>query len=159
VSAVTVRRAVPTDASAVRQVLEDTYARTWRPQLSDLARGQFEAAGGMGPYVERYLEEFVVAQDASGRVLGLVHWRDDLLWALHVLGDRERAGIGTTLLKHAEAAMRDAGVVAARIESDTFNTLSRRFYAKHGYAEVAEYPDAEWGSGFTTVLLVKRLLP
>ncbi|MCV6806750.1 GNAT family N-acetyltransferase, partial [Achromobacter ruhlandii] len=41
--------------------------------------------------------------------------------------------------------------------TDTFNTQSRAFYGKHGYAEVDTYPDEEWDSGFTTVLLVKPL--
>ena len=30
-------------------------------------------------------------------------------------------------------------------------------YRKHGYAEIDTYPDEEWDSGFTTVLLVKAL--
>ena len=57
----------------------------------------------------------------------------------------------------AEDGMRAAGFDEARLETDTFNTQSRAFYAKHGYAEVDTYPDEEWDSGFTTVLLVKAL--
>uniref|UniRef100_UPI00210759A9 amidase family protein n=1 Tax=Acidovorax sp. ST3 TaxID=2219062 RepID=UPI00210759A9 len=52
---------------------------------------------------------------------------------------------------------RAAGFGDARLETDTFNMQSRAFYAKHGYAEVDTYPDEEWDSGFTTVLLVKAL--
>ena len=69
----------------------------------------------------------------------------------------QRRGVGAALLALAEAGMRADGHAQARLETDTFNTQSRAFYRKHGYAEVDTYPDEEWDSGFTTVLLVKPL--
>ena len=53
--------------------------------------------------------------------------------------------------------MRQAGVREARLETDDFNVRSRAFYARNGYQEIDTYPDEEWDSGFTTVLLSKRL--
>ena len=69
----------------------------------------------------------------------------------------QRRGVGAALLALAEAAMRQAGVREARLETDDFNVRSRAFYARNGYQEIDTYPDEEWDSGFTTVLLSKRL--
>ena len=77
--------------------------------------------------------------------------------ALHVRSDHARAGVGGLLMDHAEAEMSRAGLPAAQLETDTFNTRSQAFYAKRGYVEADRYPDAEWNSGLTTVLLIKRL--
>ena len=57
-----------------------------------------------------------------------------------------------------EAEIAAAGFSAARLETDTFNTRSRAFYAGRGYREGDRYPDKEWDSGLTTLLLVKALL-
>ena len=46
---------------------------------------------------------------------------------------------------------------AYQLETDTFNLRSQAFYAKRGYQELDRYPDGEWNSGLTTLLLAKRL--
>jgi len=51
-----------------------------------------------------------------------------------------------------------AGFSVAGLETDTFNQRSRGFYARRGYQEADRYPDEEWNSGFTTLLLVKPLI-
>jgi GNAT superfamily N-acetyltransferase len=152
------RPAYARDAEAVHDVLHATYLQTWQPQLSAAARMRFESAGGMRPYVEQYLLEFHVAMDADHGLVGMVHWRADLVWALHVRPSLERNGAGHALLARAEAGMLESNVAVARVETDTFNTRSRGFYARHGYVEVAQCPDTEWDSGFTTVLLAKPLV-
>ena len=50
-----------------------------------------------------------------------------------------------------------AGHGEARLETDSVNARSLAFYAGHGYREIDRYPDTEWHSGLTTVLLAKRL--
>jgi hypothetical protein len=57
----------------------------------------------------------------------------------------------------AEGEIARAGFAAARLETDTFNRASQAFYAARGYKEVDRYPDAEWNSGLTTILLMKAL--
>ena len=59
--------------------------------------------------------------------------------------------------RRAERDIAEAGFPAARLETDTFNQRSRAFYAGRGYQEADRYPDEEWNSGFTTLLLVKPL--
>jgi hypothetical protein len=53
--------------------------------------------------------------------------------------------------------MAAAGHASARLETDTFNQRSQAFYAARGYVEAGRYPDEEWSSGLTTLLLVKPL--
>ena len=84
----------------------------------------------------------------------MVDWEGNFIWALHVQPTCRR-GVGAALLALAEAAMRQAGVREARLETDDFNVRSRA--ARNGYQEIDTYPDEEWDSGFTTVLLSKRL--
>ncbi len=57
----------------------------------------------------------------------------------------------------AEKEIARSGFPKARLETDTFNTRSCAFYAARGYREMERYPDEEWQSGLTTLLLVKRL--
>jgi ribosomal protein S18 acetylase RimI-like enzyme len=104
------------------------------------------------------LAEFTVATlREDGPIVGMVHVTDDFIDALHVAPAAQRRGVGAMLLAHAQAQMRANGHRLARLETDTFNRQSRDFYARHGFAEVAQYPDEEWDSGFTTVLLTKPL--
>jgi len=56
-----------------------------------------------------------------------------------------------------EAEAAAAGITALRLETDTFNTRSQAFYRARGYREAGRYPDTEWTSGLTTLLLVKEL--
>ncbi len=47
---------------------------------------------------------------------------------------------------------------AERLETDTFNLRSQAFCRARRYVEADRYPDTEWNSGLTTVLLVKALI-
>lgn len=137
-------------------LLEATFRSTWEPALKPEAVSAFWASGRVSDYVYPNYERFIVAE-VDGQLAGMVHWEDDFLGALHVDPRLVGQGIGSALLAHAEAAMRAAGVKLAQLETDTFNTRARGFYAAHGYAEAAQYPDEEWGSDLVTVLLVKTL--
>jgi ribosomal protein S18 acetylase RimI-like enzyme len=56
-----------------------------------------------------------------------------------------------------EAEAASVGFGAIRLETDTFNTAAQAFYRVRGYREKGRYPDAQWNSGLTTLLLVKAL--
>jgi ribosomal protein S18 acetylase RimI-like enzyme len=150
------RPAEPADQASLVALLTDTYRVTWLPQLRTEVAERFERERRLEHYVAECHEQFWLAVQEQ-RIVGMVHWRGDFLEALHVLRACQGLGIGGALLELAEARMRDAGIAVSRLETDTFNRQSRGFYRKHGYEEVGEYPDAEWDSGFTTVLMRKRL--
>ena len=120
------------------------------------ANAAFQAGTRVADYVDGYWQGFVVAE-SDGEVVGMVHWQGDFIGALHVDPRQARRGIGSALLRHAEAGMLADGVRIAQLETDTFNLKARGFYAAHGYAEAVQYPDEEWNSGLTTVLMVKAL--
>ncbi|VVD64259.1 GNAT family N-acetyltransferase [Pandoraea horticolens] len=156
---IVLRDARESDAAALTSLLMQTYHTTWAPMLRPEVAAAFGSGERTQAYVQAHWNAFVVAaldvDDDS--VVGMVHVAGDFVDALHVAPSQQRRGIGALLLAHAEAHMRALGHRIARLETDTFNTQSRAFYARHGYAEVAMYPDEEWDSGFTTVLLTKAL--
>lgn len=153
---ISIRRAGPADAEAILRILGETYEATWKPALSAQAIARFESSAHTIAYVRERLAHFQVAC-IDGEIVGLLDWRDDFIDALHVSPGQQRRGIGAVLLDHAEQKIRAAGFSQARLETDTFNHQARAFYGKHGYAEVDFYPDEEWHSGFTTVLMIKPL--
>lgn len=150
------RPAEARDIAALTDLLHETFRDTWLPQLSAAAVEAYWASDRAARYVADTWNEFVVA-DIDGGVAGFVHVRDGFIDALHVGGKYRRFGVGRALLRHVEATTAALGHAEIRLETDTFNTASRAFYAACGYEEIAEYPDEEWNSGLTTVLLAKRL--
>ena len=151
-----VRRAGAEDGEALKAVLRDTFESTWRPNISAAAAAAFLDEDRPAAYVGEHGRAFWVAE-RDGEVVGLVHWERDFVHALHVRGSHARGGVGSSLMDLAEAAIARAGFAAARLETDTFNQASQAFYAARGYLEAARYPDEEWMSGLTTILLVKAL--
>lgn len=155
-SPILLRRARPADAAALKAILRDTFESTWRPNISAAASQAWLVEDRPATYVAQAGLDFLVAE-REGEVVGLIHWREDFVHALHVRSDHARTGVGTRLMDRAEAEIARAGFAAARLETDTFNAASQAFYAARGYREAGRYPDEEWNSGLTTILLVKDL--
>lgn len=151
-----VRPARAEDAAALIGILYDTFESTWRPQITEAAAARFRAEQRPRAYVGERGHEFLVGE-RGGAAVGFVHWEGDFVNALHVHSAAARAGVGAALMDAAEAAIAAAGHPAARLETDTFNARARAFYAARGYHEAGRYPDEEWDSGLTTLLLVKPL--
>jgi GNAT superfamily N-acetyltransferase len=153
---IVLRRATATDAAALRAILTDTFESTWRPVLTPAAVEAFRREDRPGAYVgARGLEFWIAAR--GGEPVGFVDREGDFINALHVRARDARTGVGARLMDWAEAEIAREGFASARLETDTFNTRSRAFYAARGYVEADRYPDTEWNSGLTTLLLVKRL--
>jgi ribosomal protein S18 acetylase RimI-like enzyme len=151
-----IRRARPADTAALMAILRDTFESTWRPNISAAAAQAVLAEDRPAVYVAEHGLDFWVAEQ-DGEVVGLVHWADDFVNALHVRAANARRGVGARLMDRAEAGIAASGFAAARLETDTFNLASQAFYAARGYREAGRYPDEEWNSGLTTLLLVKPL--
>lgn len=151
-----VRPAGAGDLDALKAILRDTFESTWLPQLTPEAAAAYRGEDRPAAYVAERGLLFIVAE-VGGEVVGLVDWNGDFVNALHVRSDHARSGVGGRLMDHAEAAMAAAGHPQARLETDTFNARSQAFYARRGYREAGRYPDEEWNSGLTTLLLVKDL--
>lgn len=152
----TLRPARATDAPRLRAILYDTFESTWLPQLTSAAAEAFRREDRPAAYVADRGLGFRVAE-RLGEVVGFVDWEGDFVNALHVHSSAIRSGIGAGLMDLAEREIARSGQVSARLETDTFNVRSQGFYASRGYLEVDRYPDLEWNSGLTTLLLVKPL--
>lgn len=151
-----IRQARASDAPMLRDVLYDTYESTWLPQVTPEAAQAFRDEDRPVVYIAERGDEFRVAV-SDGQVVGFVDWQGDFVNALHVRSSHARMGVGSRLMDEAEAGIAAAGFATARLETDTFNTRSRAFYTARGYHEADRYPDKEWNSGLTTLLLVKAL--
>lgn len=151
-----IRRATPADAPALRAILYDTFESTWLPAITPAAASAFRDEDRPAAYVGDRGHLFTLAE-RDGEAAGFVDWEGDFINALHVMGRHARTGVGAALMDHAEAEIARADFPQARLETDTFNTRARAFYAVRGYHEADRYPDEEWSSGLTTLLLVKGL--
>jgi ribosomal protein S18 acetylase RimI-like enzyme len=151
-----VRRAAPGDAAILRDILHDTFASTWLPEVTAQAAARFRDEDRPAAYAADRAMLFWVAV-REGQVVGFVDHDADFINALHVHSRHARTGVGSALMDHAEAEIAAAGHPSVRLETDTFNIRSQAFYAARGFVEAARYPDEEWGSGLTTLLLVKSL--
>ena len=151
-----VRRGRADDAAALKAILYDTFESTWRPELTPEAVAAYNVDDPPTSFVDQYAVDFQVAE-RDGEVVGLVYWENDFVHSLHVRSDHARMGVGARLMDVAEAEIAKAGHAAVRLETDTFNARSQAFYRARGYREVDRYPDTEWNSGLTTLLLEKRL--
>ncbi len=151
-----VRAARREDFPDLCAVLHDTFESTWRPHVTEAAAQAFRAEDRPAAYVGARGVLFQVAE-MNGEVVGFIDREGDFVHALHVRAAHARQGVGWRLMDHAEAQIARAGFVSARLETDTFNRRSRAFYAKRGYREAERYPDEQWDSDLTTILLVKPL--
>lgn len=152
-----VRRATADDATALQRILRDTFESTWRPNITESAARAFIQEDRPAAYVGQRGRLFWLVE-TGGDVVGLVDWEGDFINALHVRSSHARQGVGRRLMDHAEADIARAGFASVRLETDTFNVRSQAFYAARGYREADRYPDEEWNSGLTTLLLVKPLV-
>lgn len=150
------RQARSEDASALKAILRDTFESTWRPQLTAVDARAFVSEDRPAVYVGARGLLFLVTE-VGGEVVGFVDRDGDFVNALHVRSGHARTGVGGRLMDQAEAEIAEAGFPTARLETDTFNLRSQAFYAARGYQEADRYPDEEWNSGLTTILLVKAL--
>ncbi len=150
------RRSRPTDASALRSILYDTFESTWRPNITPAAARAFYEEERPSRYIAKRGNVFWVAE-CDANVVGFIDWDGDFINALHVRGSHARCGLGRSLLGHAEEEIRKAGLPCVRLETDTFNAASQSFYAGLGYQEADRYPDTEWSSDLTTILFIKSL--
>ncbi len=150
------RPARAADATDLIAILHDTFESTWAPQITASAAGAYRAQNRARAYVSERGHAFWVCERA-GEIAGFVDWNGDFVNALHVRGAHAHTGVGACLMEKAESEIAASGFPSARLETDTFNMTSRNFYARRGYLEIALYPDQEWDSDLTTILLVKHL--
>ena len=137
---VTIREATADDAAALAAAYRDAYA-------ANRELGFPAKAGSATPdeVAEWIRDHWVFVAEADGEVIGGVRIEraDADVAKLSRLGVRERwkgEGIGTQLLKHAEAAARDADYTTMRLTTPDEHPFLPEFYHAHGYEVTGDYP-------------------
>jgi GNAT superfamily N-acetyltransferase len=106
-----------------------------------------------------------VAWDESGEILGFAYFapaamtdRTWSLWWIVVERDSQARGIGGELLRYAESEIRNASGRMLLIETSSLPKyeLTRRFYLKHGYSQIAAVPDY-YADGDDMLIFGKRM--
>ncbi len=103
---------------------------------------------------------YVVLLDGAERVVGyagLVVYGDEAhVVTLGVTGHRQRAGLGTILLRDLldEAARRGAGTVLLDVRAD--NPVAQRLYARHGFRQIGVRKRYYQPSGTDAVVMERR---
>lgn len=152
----TIRPARPEDRAALLVILAETFADTWRPQLTAAAIEDYRRRRVAETFVDAVMSAFAVAE-LDGAVVGFGNREAGFVDSLHVAAAGRRRGVARALMAELEAQMRADGIAVASLETDTFNTGSQGLYLALGYREVARYPDQEWNSGLTTIRYEKTL--
>ena len=93
----------------------------------------------------------LVAQE-RGRIVGVVVAEDDWIEDLWVARDHRRRGVGSQLLTAGERQIAARGHAVAHLRVVADNQRARRFYAAHGWTEIAAYPHERWGFGMLDLI-------
>lgn len=157
-SPATIRPAGQEDRAALLAILAETFADTWRPQLTAAAIDDYHRRRVAETFIDAALPGFLVAE-LDGTVVGFGNREAGFVDSLHVAAAGRRRGVARALMAALEAQMRADGIALAALETDTFNQASQQLYLALGYREVARYPDEEWNSGLTTIRYEKSLAP
>jgi len=140
------RSAHPSDASFMRQL------------FSEVRGGQFTAAGLSGPILEQVVEQQFRSQAVGYAAqypdaISLVVTRNETAIGrllLHCAGESWHVidiallpaacgrGIGTSIIEALEAGARQRHVIALTLSVLATNAAARRFYLRHGFAELGQ---------------------
>lgn len=134
---VTVRRATADDVDAIASIWHDG----WR--VAHLGRVptelEQERLGGSWHDEAAARVTCTWVAETEGRVVGFVTVVDDEIDDIYVAAAVRGAGIATTLLRHGERVVRDAGHPTAWLAVVAGNERARRFYERHGWHDEGRF--------------------
>jgi len=148
---VTIVRAAPGHLDAVRACARAAYAK----YVAQIGR---EPAPMVADFAAQIAEGWVdVALDADARVAGFIvcYPREDHLHVenLAISPAAQGAGVGTRLLRHAEARAGECGLAAIELYTNAKMTEALAFYRARGFVEIGRRREA----GFDRVYFRKPL--
>ena len=134
----TLRPAVPDDMATVA----DIWHRAWHSAHPGHVPDGLTAARTLAAFHERTpsrVADTTVAE-VDGRVVGFTMVDGDEVEQVFVDPDLHGSGIAAVLLDAAERRVAAAGYDVAWLAVVVGNARARRFYEKHGWADVADLP-------------------
>jgi len=111
-------------------------------------------------YVRRRGAFALVAADAGDKIAGFIVAHGGLtahIITIDVIASARRFGVGSQLLRSAEARLREAGSRAVGLETAVDNTVALSFYKRHGYHVISTWP-RYYSNGVDALVLRKDLL-
>lgn len=147
------RRAIPADAAAARDLVRAAYAK-WVPVIGR------EPLPMRADYDRAVAEHLVDLWEEEGALLALIETipKPDhlLIENLAVRPSAQGRGLGERLLRHAEALARSLGYTELRLYTNAMFAENIAFYARRGYVETER---SSVLPGSITVFMRKRLGP
>lgn len=140
----------------LRVQLKQNPTQADRQSVSELLEGY--NASQAGPEPELPLAVLVYGDDGTtivGGAWGLSYYRWLFIELMFVPFEMRGQGVGTQIMREAEAEARRRGCHGVWL--DTFTFQARGFYEKLGYQAFGEIPD--YPPGHSRLLLLKRLVP
>jgi ribosomal protein S18 acetylase RimI-like enzyme len=153
---ISIRRAVPEDAEGITRA----HIQSWRTSYQGLLPGDFLAGldfeqrleGWRQGLVEPEAAVFVAVEPGSGRIVGLCavgrnrgapeslpDYRGEL-YALYLVEEVKRRGVGRALFQHGQGWLRDNGLLPFVLWVLKDNAAARGFYERVGGKLVGEQP-------------------
>ena len=154
---VTIRPALERDLPGLIQLAR----RSWRSGFTDAPAAfvsDWLARDFEREWYPRYWPDMAAAT-AGGVLVGVVQPAGDEVNGLWVEPVAQGRGVGTALLRHAEATIAAAGHGRAWLTCSAFNPRGCRFYLARGYHEVGREAKARAGGVVEEVRTYERRLP
>ncbi len=130
-----------------REVYSQAEVESWATGL--VPERYVEAMGDGG-------ETFIVAVAPDGALAGFCSFKDDEVKGLYVAPDWARRGVGSALLRHAEATISAGGHRLIRIVA---SLSGQAFYERHGYRVVGRRDWKTRGGLVSAALAMEKALP
>jgi ribosomal protein S18 acetylase RimI-like enzyme len=127
---VTLRRAVPTDASAIRELTRDAYAK-WVPVIG---REPKPMTADYAEAVRKHRIDLLYVDEALAALIETIPQIDHLLIEnVAVSPPFQRRGLGRKLMAHAERVAASHGHDKARLYTNKLFVENVQLYSKLGY--------------------------
>jgi GNAT superfamily N-acetyltransferase len=145
---VSIRKATEADVEAITDIGRRTWPATYEPFAGPdyVARGL--ARWWSDDAIRRGLDNTLVAEDASGTVIGMASFAPSgdilILWKLYVLPEAQGIGAGTALL-HRVITDASERYTAVRLEYIDGNDRAARFYERNGFTFLKRESDPVGG--------------
>ncbi len=159
---VLVRKAKPSDASAVQKLLRETWLDTYGNYLSQATLDEVYRNWQNVEFLTRQIENpdfyFPVAVENEA-VLGIATARSSegmiVMFRLYVHPDHQRKGIGERLLGEVIQHFLDKEKVQLHVE--VLNQKGQSFYKKHGFKELKREEEKVVNEVIEQILMEKEL--
>lgn len=129
-SSMNIRRAVKSDAAAIRKITREVYAK-WIPLIGR------EPMPMQADYDKAVLEHWLYVIEVDGVISGLIEMIpcDDHLFIenLAVAESSQGKGLATELLQHAERLAQKSGLPQVQLATNQAFAENLSFYSKRGY--------------------------